>query len=127
MFNLTLRLALNNLHATCVFANYLATCHSELFIVAYYLDILSAASKKVKSSDPIRENHAMADAAIARMFFEAGIAFKPVESQSFVNMVDVLANLVDPKKGIYKPPSLHALSNNLLNAEVSIIICVVRC
>lgn len=82
----------------------------------------SSSTKKPKVDETLRQNHAVADAAVARMFYETGMPFEPVEHEAFVNMVDVLANLLDPKKGVYKPPSRHDLSNSLLTEAVSIVL-----
>lgn len=79
----------------------------------------SDSNKKPKIDDACRENHAVADAAVGRFFFETGLPFEPVEHTSFVNMADVLANHLDPKKGVYKPPTRYELTEHLLPAEVS--------
>lgn len=78
----------------------------------------STSNKKPKTDQTCKENHALADAAIARMFYETGMAFEPLEHISFVNMVDVLANHLDPKKTAYQPPTRYDLADKLLIAEV---------
>jgi hypothetical protein len=69
-------------------------------------------TQQLNKEESVKLNHAQADTAVARMFYETGFAMEPVEHPAFVNMVDVLSNHLDPRHGRYRPPTRHDLSNN---------------